>query len=133
MNNTLARQLLLAPITIDATRYDLRRTDLDYLKYRGLAVRHVADGRATYTATDALRAIADPPRQSLSSLIGRCGLNEKNEIRNLRRRARYAQTLDWPKVWPSDADSRKLADLRQTNSTAEYVQLWCELNHLRTE
>ena len=65
-------------------------------------------------------------------------------IRNLKRRLRYRQTLDRPKVWPGDrvhagallyhqpdpVTARWCATLLQPASTAAYVSSWCRLNHL---
>lgn len=78
------------------------------------------------------------------------GRDVANEIRNLRRRLRYQQTLDRPKHWATtpathvycgyfrrdraytpDHASRDLAVLRNPTSTAEYVAAWTRLNNLK--
>jgi hypothetical protein len=65
-------------------------------------------------------------------------------LRNLKRRQRYRQNLDRPKVWPGDrlAGCRWgyrqpdavidawHATLAQPEGTAAYVTAWCRLNHL---
>lgn len=78
------------------------------------------------------------------------GLDEKHQIQLLRRRARYAQSCDRPKLFANDSvvglytgylsngqrytpdqASRDLSVLRTTCSTADYVAAWCRLNHLK--
>ena len=65
-------------------------------------------------------------------------------IRNFRRRTRYHQNLDRPKVWPStgsdlclslnreilERHDAALAILKTTQDTWEYVRAWCILNRL---
>lgn len=81
------------------------------------------------------------------ALVGR---DVANEIRNLRRRARYAQQQDRPKTfantrttdlycgywtrgqcYTADHASRDLATLKTATDTAAYVSAWCRLNNLK--
>ena len=83
-------------------------------------------------------------RLSLSEAAAERGIDVQRAIRNLKQRARYALHLDRPKCFPDqstistytwhrnpDQASRDLATLRNTTSTAEYVSIWCRLNHLK--
>ena len=87
---------------------------------------------------------------TLAEAIARKGLDEKHQVRLLRRRARRAERQDRAKVfantrwaslycgyWASghhytpDIASRDLATLRNPPSTADYVSAWTRLNHLK--
>lgn len=81
---------------------------------------------------------------TLADAIAHKGIDERHQVSLLRRRARYAQQQDRPKVWPGgttihlytwhrnpDQASRDLAELNRTEDTARYVSLWCHLNHLK--
>jgi hypothetical protein len=85
---------------------------------------------------------------NFAQAISQRGINEKNAIANLRRRATYHRNLDRPKVWAcspcpaSRFDNRGLPVkgdrnleafdiLKVTTDTAEYVDVWCFLNHLK--
>lgn len=85
-----------------------RREGYDHCYGRGLCLRH-SNGETgkyetfTYVATPELLQWARdnliyPP---IRELLGRCGINERNEIRNWRRRDRYAQLQDRSKGFPS--------------------------------
>jgi hypothetical protein len=81
---------------------------------------------------------------TIAQVIAARGINEQHELRNLRRRARYHQALDRPKVFPADSgcmcvtwrkeeidrDDAALATLKVTQDAAEYVRAWCILNRL---
>ena len=144
-----------AKVTFQADHYALyHREGFDHIYYRGLALRHSNGGTGkyeafTYVATPELLQWA---REHLifptcSELISRCGLNEKNEIRNLRRRLRYASQVDRPKAFPrlEDVAHRVLVeaqapDALTTNEDWEvsskaltdwYVAEFCRLNTLK--
>lgn len=126
----------------------------DHLYYRGLALRH-SNGETgkyetyTYEATPALLlwAKCNNVRPTVRELIGRCGLNEKNEIRNWKRRDRYAQQQDRPKGYPSvkDVQHRVLVEAQAPDGltineegevsgkglTQWYVQQYCQINKLK--
>lgn len=87
---------------------------------------------------------------TLAEAISRKGIDERHQVRLLKRRAHYAQSQDRPKFWTTDkttsvydgywkhelrytADhaSRDLATLRNPTCTAEYVSAWCRLNNLK--
>lgn len=100
-----------------------KKGHFDSLFFRGLALRHSngATGKYetfTYTPTEKLLAWArqhDLLRASFDDALK--GRDVKNEIRNLRRRARYAQQQDRGKVFPK--------------STENYVAEFCRLNNLK--
>ena len=71
-------------------------------------------------------------------------MDAKHQISLLRRRSRYQQKKDRPKVWPGAAvpcrwDYRQpeavidhwLAELVTPSSIASYISAWCHLNHLK--
>lgn len=130
------------------------REGFDHLYYRGLALRH-SNGESgkyetfTYEATPALRQWARDNLvfPTVRELLGRHGINEANEIRNWRRRERYAQQLDRPKVFPTRASlgHRLLVEAQAPDGltvnddgeasgkglTAWYVQEFCRANCLK--
>lgn len=87
---------------------------------------------------------------TFSEHIAARGLDEKKAIRNLRRRAKYHQSLDRPKFfacakvidlyvgcwrygecYTPDVASRDLSVLKYPTDTAAYVIAWCRLNRLK--
>jgi len=68
------------------------------------------------------------------------GINAKQAISNLKRRATYIRNSDRPKVWPSDRSAppawivtggkEALLVIQTTTNTGEYVSAWCLLNNL---
>lgn len=141
--------------TFRANYYDLyKREGFDHLYYRGLALRHSDGGTGkyetfTYEATKELLLWAkyNQIRPQLREMIGRCGLNERNEIRNLKRRARYAEQQDRPKVFPTivEVRHRVMVEAQAPDGitcnddneasgkglTAWYVREFCRLNNLK--
>ena len=90
---------------------------------------------------------------TLAERIKAKGLDEKHQVRLMRRRDRYAQRQDRAKLFAGtkqvdlyvkhfwsgiagrpytpDNASRDLATLRNPPSTADYVSAWTRLNHLK--
>lgn len=150
------RQLMLPGARVEVSNYSwqsIKRDAFDCLYFRGLALRHSngATGKYetfTYTPTEQLLAWAcqqDLLRASFDDALK--GRDVKNEIRNLRRRARYAQQQDRTKyfafadtsvaalyvgrhLWPDEA-SRDMATVKNPPSTEAYVTAWCRLNGLK--
>lgn len=108
-----------------------------------LQVIHVSD-----SGTRIGREINLSRPATLAERIAAKGLDEKHQIQLLRRRARYAQSCDRPKLfatertvscytgtwsrnYTADNASRDLATLRNPSCTADYVAAWCRLNHLK--
>ena len=81
---------------------------------------------------------------TFAQAIAAKGIDEHAEFRNLRRRARYHERLDRPKVFPADKeclsiswrkaevekDEAALVTLKATQDAVEYVRAWCVLNRL---
>lgn len=142
-----------AKVTFQADHYALyHREGFDHIYYRGLAMRHSNGGTGKYEAFtyEATPELLQWAREHLifptcSELISRCGLNEKNEIRNWKRRDRYAQQQDRTKSFPSLRKSAPNALLKvgpgvtvteegEVSSKALtdwYVAEFCRLNTLK--
>jgi hypothetical protein len=137
-----------------ANHYALyHREGFDHCYYRGLCLRH-SNGETgkyetyTYEATPELLQWARDNLiyPTVRELLGRCGINEKNEIRNWRRRDRTAQQADRPKGFPSvrDLSHRVLVESQAPDGvtvneegeisgkalTQWYVHEFCRLNGL---
>lgn len=121
------RQLMLPGARVEVTNYSwqsIKRDAFNSLYARGLANRQSngATGKYetfTYTPTEKLLAWArqqDLLRASFDDALK--GRDVKNEIRNLRRRARYAQQQDRPKSFAKSPPD-------------DYVADWCQRNHLK--
>lgn len=123
------RQLMLSGAKVEVTNYGWQRNKreaFDTLCFRGLANRQ-SNGDAgkyevfTYTPTEKLLAWAqhcDSLRVSFDVALK--GRDVKNEIRNFRRRARYAQQQDRAKYFP-----------REVTTTEAYIKEFCRLNSLK--
>lgn len=115
------RQLMCAGARVEVTNYSwqaIKRDAFNSLWSRGLANRLTTDKLFIYTPTEDLLAWArqqDLLRVSFDDALK--GRDVKNEIRNLMRRARYAQQQDRGKVFPK--------------RTENYVAEFCRLNNLK--
>jgi hypothetical protein len=80
---------------------------------------------------------------TLAQAVAARGIDEQQELKNLKRRARYHGRQDRPKVWADSScpttgwrkeekerDAAALATLKTTTDIAEYVRAWCILNRL---
>lgn len=121
------RQLMRPGAKVTVSNYSwesVKKGHFDCLYFRGLALRHSngATGKYetfTYTPTEQLLAWArqqDLLRVSFDDALK--GRDVKNEIRNLMRRARYAQQQDRPKSFAKSPPD-------------DYVADWCQRNHLK--
>lgn len=149
------RQLMLPGARVEVTNYSwqsVKRDAFDSLYHRGLANRQ-GNGETgkyemfIYTPTEKLLAWArqqDLLRASFDDVLK--GRDVKNELRNLRRRARYAEQRDRARYFADtsttdlyvgrhprpDEASRELAIVKNPPSTEAYVAAWCRLNRLKT-
>lgn len=149
------RQLMLPGARVEVTNYSwqaIKRDAFDCLYFSGLALRHSngATGKYetfTYTPTEQLLAWAcqqDLLRASFDDALK--GRDVKNEIRNLRRRARYAEQQDRAKFFPKDTEVKhrvlvesqsplssinQEGDFSSPGMTQWYVAEFCRLNGLK--
>lgn len=148
------RQLMLPGARVEVTNYSwqsIKRDAFDSLYHRGLANRQSNGDTGkyetfTYTPTEELLAWArqqDLLRASFDDALK--GRDVKNEVRNLCRRARYAEQRDRAKFFADasttdlyvgrhprpDEASRDLAIVKNPPSTEAYVAAWCRLNGLK--
>ncbi len=146
------RQLIAgARPTFHANSWDLyKREGYDHLYFRGLALRH-SNGETgkyetyTYEATQELLLWAKHNvRPTFDVVIAKRGIDERREIRNLRRRSRYAEQSDCYRGFPSVKRSAPVKLLDVTTGTLNedgefsspgltqwYVAEYCRINGLR--
>lgn len=142
-----------AKVTVSNYSWEsVKKGHFDSLYFRGLALRH-SNGESgkyetfTYTPTEQLLAWArqqDLQRASFTDALQ--GRDVAKEIRNLRRRARYAMTAESPRSFPSprDVQHQILIEAQSPLATANedgqfssrgltdwYVSAWCRANHLK--
>ena len=146
------RQLMFPGARVEVSNYSWeshKKASFDPLYYRGLALRH-SNGETgkyemfAYVPTEKLLVWArqqDLLRASFNDALK--GRDVQKELRNLRRRARYAEQRDRPKHWPGDplpsgytypTGSEVEAQHKILNSTtdpAAYTRSWAFLNHLK--
>ncbi len=147
------RQLMQTGARVEVTNYSwqaIKRDAFNSLYARGLADRQSNGDTGKYkmfiyTPTEQLLAWArqqDLLRASFDDALK--GRDVQKELRNLRRRARYAEQQDRIKHWPGDphpagyyfsvADPEVEAQYKILNSTqdpAAYAKAWAILNHLK--
>lgn len=149
------RQLMLRGARVEVTNYSwhsIKRDAFDSFDARGLANRQSNSETGKYemfiyTPTEKLLAWAreqDLLRVSFSDALQ--GRDVAKEVRNLRRRARYAMTAAPPRSFlaAKDVQHRILIEAQSPLATANedgqfssrgltdwYVSAWCRANHLK--
>lgn len=146
------RQLAAPGAKVTVSNYSwesYKKNNFDSLYHRGLALRH-SNGESgkyeTFTYVPSRQLLewqAEQDAKAVTFAEALQGKDVQRELRNLRRRARYAEQQDRVKHWPGDplpsgytypTGSEVEAQYKILNSTtdpAAYAKAWAVLNHLK--